>query len=100
MAAASRRSIRAIALNIETSIIEDRRILPGKALPVHRTQVYAAIGLGLIAGAVALYGVGDWCVWSPDGFWYLTHAHALAKTGAFPPHRLIAPPGLPALFAP
>ncbi len=60
----------------------------------------AAAGLVIVAALLSYPALGDWFRLSPDSFQYLTNARTLAETGRFPPERLMAPPGFPAVLAP
>jgi len=58
----------------------------------------AAAALAATALLMTLPSLRDWCLFSPDCFRYLDIARHLLETGAFPPERLMAPPGYPLLL--
>lgn len=78
---------------IETPAARERRLSARLAAAARILPLLAAL-------AATVPFIGPWCRLTPDSFKYLSAARCLWETGAFPPERLIAPPGFPTLLAP
>lgn len=73
---------------------------PPPPLSLLRSNANWIIAPLVLAAALSIWMLDDWCRLMPDSFKYLLAARAIHETGGFPAERQIAPPGFPLMLAP